>query len=61
MCGVLGVKAFMVRFGRDETAATAIEYGLMAAIIALGIVLALTDIKTGLNTIFGNVNTKLGS
>ncbi len=37
------------RFVRDESGATAIEYGLIAALIAVVIITALTNIGTGLN------------
>ena len=39
----------ILRFVRDETAATAIEYGLIAALIAILIVTALTNTGTHLN------------
>jgi pilus assembly protein Flp/PilA len=47
------------RFMNDESGATAIEYGLIAAIVGVGIIAGLTQLKTGLNTIFGTVNTDL--
>jgi pilus assembly protein Flp/PilA len=50
---------FVSRFAKDESGATAIEYGLIAALIAVAIVTAVTAVGTNLNTIFGNVNTKL--
>ncbi len=40
------------RFLGDETGATAIEYGLIAALIAVVIITALTSIGTKLNTKF---------
>ena len=51
--------AFFIRFAEDQTAATAIEYGLIAAIVGVGIIVGLTQLQTGLNTLFGNVNTQL--
>jgi len=47
------------KFLKDENGATAIEYGLIAALIAVAIVGALTTLGGGLNTLFGNVNSDL--
>ena len=47
------------RFLRDESAATAIEYGLIAALIAVVIITALTSIGTRLNTKFSSIATSL--
>ncbi len=53
------MKAILVRFAKDQTGATAIEYGLIAAIVGVGIIVGLTQLRDGLNTLFGNVNTQL--
>jgi pilus assembly protein Flp/PilA len=47
------------RFLRDESGATAIEYGLIAAIVGVGIVVGLGALKDGLNNLFNNVKTQL--
>jgi pilus assembly protein Flp/PilA len=47
------------KFLTDENGATAIEYGLIAALIAVAIVAALTTLGGGLNTLFTNVNSDL--
>ncbi len=47
------------RFVRDESGATAIEYGLIAALIAVVVITALTSIGTNLNTQFNTIATKL--
>jgi pilus assembly protein Flp/PilA len=47
------------RFVKDETGATAIEYGLIAALIAVVIITALTNIGTRLNTKFTSIATTL--
>ena len=47
------------RFVRDESGATAIEYGLIAALIAVVIITALTTIGSNLTTKFNNVATAL--
>jgi pilus assembly protein Flp/PilA len=52
---------FLARFAQNESGATAIEYGLIAAFIGVGIITGLTQLKGGLNTLFGNINTKLGT
>lgn len=40
---------FVTRFLKDESGATAIEYGLIAALIAVVIITVLTTIGTNLN------------
>ena len=40
------------QFVRDEEGVTAIEYGLIAALIAVAIILAVTAVGTNLNAIF---------
>ena len=47
------------RFLADEQGATAIEYGLIAAIVGIGIVVVLGALRDGLNNLFNNVNTQL--
>jgi pilus assembly protein Flp/PilA len=47
------------RFVRDESGATAIEYGLIAALIAVVIITVLTTIGTSLNTKFLKVASGL--
>jgi pilus assembly protein Flp/PilA len=46
------VIAHAARFVRDEDGVTAIEYGLIAALIALAIIGAVTTLGTNLNTLF---------
>ena len=47
------------RFVRDESGATAIEYGLIAALISVVIITVLTTVGSNLNTKFGSVATSL--
>ena len=47
------------RFMKDESGATAIEYGLIAAIVGVGLVTALGTLKTNLSTTFTNVGAEL--
>jgi pilus assembly protein Flp/PilA len=53
------MKSILTRFANDESGATAIEYGLIAAIVGVGIIAGLGQVKDGLNTLFGNVETEL--
>ena len=53
------MKAIFTPFLMDESGVTAIEYALIASIVGVGIILGLTNLQTGLNTIFNNVNTNL--
>ncbi|MCA8063181.1 Flp family type IVb pilin [Burkholderia sp. AU38729] len=45
----------------DQGGVTAIEYGLIAALIAIGIVAALTTVGTDLKTVFSTVADDLDS
>ena len=47
------------RFVRDESGATAIEYGLIAACIAVAILGALQLVGTKLNTTLASISTAL--
>jgi pilus assembly protein Flp/PilA len=49
----------VLRFGRDESGATAIEYGLIAAGISVAIIAVLQAVGSGLNTTFTSVSTAL--
>lgn len=47
---------------KDESGATAIEYGLIAGFVAIAIVAALTALGGSLNTVYNNVaNTLTGA
>lgn len=48
-----------VRLLHDESAATAIEYGLIAALIAVAAVSVMTTVGKNLSTTFNTVATKL--
>ncbi len=47
-------------FLRDESGATAIEYGLIAAGISVAIITVVQTLGTKLNGTFSNISTKLG-
>ena len=50
---------FVSRFMKDESGATAIEYGLIAALIAVAIVTVLGTLGGKLKNTFENVSTNL--
>ena len=47
------------KFVRDESGATAIEYGLIAAGIAVAIITVVNGLGTKLSNTFTNINSKL--
>ncbi len=50
---------FLKSFRRDEEAATAIEYGLIAALIAIALIASLTAVGGSLSQIFGTVSSEI--
>lgn len=46
-------------FWKDEEGATAIEYGLIAGLIAVGIVVGATALGTNLSGLFDRIGTRL--
>jgi pilus assembly protein Flp/PilA len=53
------MKNLIARFVKDESGATAIEYGLIAAGISLVIIAVVNGIGTTLNTKFASISTSL--
>ena len=53
------MRPLVLRFVNDQSAATAIEYGLIAAGIALAIIVVVSGLGTQLNTVFGSVSSQL--
>jgi pilus assembly protein Flp/PilA len=53
------MKNLLARFVKDESGATAIEYGLIAAGISLAIITIVNGLGSTLNTKFSNINTSL--
>jgi pilus assembly protein Flp/PilA len=53
------MKKFISRFANDESGATAIEYGLIAALISVAVVGAVKLVGTNLNLTFGKVSDNL--
>ena len=50
----------IARFLKEEEGATAIEYGLIAALIAVVAMVAMGNVGTSLEKIFSSIATKLG-
>jgi pilus assembly protein Flp/PilA len=53
------VSKFVSRFLKDESGATAIEYGLIAALISITIIAAAQSISTGVKGKFNTVATEV--
>jgi pilus assembly protein Flp/PilA len=53
------MKNLIARFVKDQSGATAIEYGLIAAGIALAIIATVNGLGSKLNTQFTAINTSL--
>jgi pilus assembly protein Flp/PilA len=52
---------FVTRFLKDESGATAIEYGLIVALIAVIIVTAVTTLGSNLKTAFNKAGTAVST
>jgi pilus assembly protein Flp/PilA len=50
----------MTNFLKDESGATAIEYGLIAALVGVVIISGLSQLAGGLNGLFGSITGSLG-
>ena len=50
---------FIRRFVKDESGVTAIEYGLIASLIAVAIITTVTLVGSDLNVTFQNIATNL--
>jgi pilus assembly protein Flp/PilA len=55
------MKSLFHRFVEDEAGATAIEYGLIAALIAVAAIAAMTTLGTELNVKFKKVSDTLAA
>lgn len=53
------MKSLISRFVNDESGATAIEYGLIAGLLSVVIVVALQTLGTSLNAVFSTIDTEL--
>jgi pilus assembly protein Flp/PilA len=57
--GASPMKNLVSRFLKDNSGATAIEYGLIAAGISIAIIAVVGTIGSNLNTVFTNVSSQL--
>jgi len=55
------MRAFLKQFRRSKDGATAIEYGLIAALIAVVTIAGLTTLGTNLNTHYGNIASSVSN
>jgi pilus assembly protein Flp/PilA len=53
------MRAFWAQLIRDESGVTAVEYGLIAALIAVAVVSIMGTVGSNLSSTFGKVATKL--
>ena len=53
------MKSFVVKFLKNESGATAIEYGLIAAGIAIAIIAAVNGVGTQLSSTFSSISSSL--
>lgn len=53
------LSSVFVRILRDDSGATAIEYGLIAALIAVAAIAGFTAVGSSLSSTFNNVSSKL--
>lgn len=53
------MKQLICKFWKDQSGATAIEYGLIAAGISIAIIVAVNGLGTNLNAKFTSINTSL--
>ena len=55
------MQSYINRFVKDESGATAIEYGLIAALIAVGIIAAARSLGSQIGDTFNTVTTTMKS
>jgi len=55
------MRALLIRFVQDESGVTAIEYGLIAALIAIVIITAAGLVGTQLAAVFNNIQGQLAN
>ena len=53
--------SLITKFSKDESGATAIEYGLIAALVAVAAIVGMTALGSSLNSIFSSVSTTLNN
>jgi pilus assembly protein Flp/PilA len=55
------VRNRLARLAKDDSGASAVEYGLLTALVALGIIASLTSVNSGLRTIFSQMSATLAA
>jgi pilus assembly protein Flp/PilA len=55
------MKTLLTRFAKDESGATAIEYGLIATLIAVAIIVGATALGSSLNAMFSGLGTTVSN
>ena len=55
------MKELFKSFVNDESGQDLIEYALLAGFISLVAVVAITNVGTGVNTVYGNIDTQVGA
>ena len=53
------MKTLMTRFAKDESGATAIEYGLIATLIGVAIIVGAGTLGNKLNSVFSDIAGKI--
>ncbi|PFH13019.1 MULTISPECIES: Flp family type IVb pilin [Burkholderia] len=53
------MKALIKRFLKEDNGVTAIEYGLIAGLVAIALITGLTQLSGGLNGLFNQVATQV--
>lgn len=61
MSCVVAAKRFITRLTVDQAGATAIEYGLLASLIAIAAIQALTSVGNEVNTTFETAGSTMGA
>jgi pilus assembly protein Flp/PilA len=56
-----GIQQVLARFGRDETGAAMVEYGLLVGLIALVVAAGATTLGADISSLFNNVATYLAT
>ena len=54
------MKTLFVRFAKDESGATAIEYGLIATLVGVAIIAGAAALGSALNTLFNDLSDEIG-
>ena len=55
------MKELLKRFVQEDSGQDLIEYALLAGFISLVAVAAITTVGTGINTVYGNLNTQVAA